>query len=107
MIVAMAPGRTAWAQETATSRPGVPTIVTSGEAVVRHVPDVVYLTLTVESRARSPRDAQAANADAMSVVHRQVTNAGVPQGAWRTLGLWLQQEIEDSPGDRAVALESR
>jgi hypothetical protein len=43
MIVAMAPGRTAWAQETATSRPGVPTIVTSGEAVVRHVPDVVYL----------------------------------------------------------------
>jgi uncharacterized protein YggE len=99
MIVAAAPGSSARAQEPAPP-PAVPTIVTNGEAVVQRVPDIAYVTLTVESRARSPRDAQTANAEAMSTVHRQITSAGVPQGALRTLGLWLQQEFDNANGRR-------
>jgi uncharacterized protein YggE len=98
MMVAVATGASAWAQDPATAPPLVPTIVTSGEAVVRRVPDVVYVTLAVESRAKSPRDAQRANADAMNAVQRQIANAGMPQDALRTLGLWLQQEFDNANG---------
>ncbi len=89
------------AQEPATA-PGVPTIVTSGEAVVRRVPDVAYVTLAVESRARNPRDAQRENADAMSGVQRQLASAGIPKDAQRTLGVWLQQEFDNANGRRVA-----
>jgi uncharacterized protein YggE len=101
MIVAVAQGSSTWAQEPAPPS-AVPTIVTNGEAVVQRVPNLAYVTLTVESRARSPRDAQAANADAMSAVQRQITSAGVPQSALRTLGLWLQQEFDNANGRRVA-----
>jgi uncharacterized protein YggE len=82
--------------------PNVPVVVTSGEAVVRRTPDVAYLTLAVESRARNPRDAQRENADAMSGVQKRLADAGVPREALRTIGLWLQQEF-DNIGGRQVA----
>jgi uncharacterized protein YggE len=82
--------------------PAVPTIVTSGEAIVRHVPDVAYITLAVESRAKNPRDAQRANADAMNGAQRQLANAGIPKDAMRTLGLGLQQEFDNTNGRRVA-----
>jgi uncharacterized protein len=82
--------------------PAVPTIVTSGEAIVRHVPDVAYVTMAVESRAKTPREAQRANADAMSGVQRQLVNAGIPKDAMRTLGLGLQQEFDNNNGRRVA-----
>jgi uncharacterized protein YggE len=101
MILALlAPATSARSQEPANPPPSVPTIVTSGEAVVQRVPDVGYVTLTVESRAKSPRDAQSANAEAMSAVRRQIATAGVPPGALRTIGLWLQQEFDNAGGRR-------
>jgi len=81
---------------------GVPAIVTSGEAIVRSVPDVAYVTLAVESRARNPRDAQRANADAMTGVQRQLAGAGIPKEAMRTLGLALQQEFDNANGRRVA-----
>jgi uncharacterized protein len=82
--------------------PAVPTIVTSGEAIVRHVPDVAYITLAVESRAKNPRDAQRANADTMNGAQRQLANAGIPKDAMRTLGLGLQQEFDNTNGRRVA-----
>jgi uncharacterized protein YggE len=90
------------AQEPPPVPPGVPTIVTSGEAIVRSVPDVAYVTLAVESRARNPRDAQRANADAMTGVQRQLAGAGIPKDAMRTLGLGLQQEFDNANGRRVA-----
>jgi uncharacterized protein YggE len=98
----VAASASAWAQESATGQPQVPTIVTGGEAVVQRLPDVVYVTLAVESRARSPREAQRANADAMTAVQQQIGNAGVPRGALRTIGLWLQQEFDNANGRRVA-----
>ena len=46
----------------------VPAIVTSGEATVRRAPDVAFVSIGVETRARTPREAQQLNADAMSAV---------------------------------------
>lgn len=78
----------------------VPTIVTSGDATVSRPPDVAYLTLAVESRARTPREAQAMNAAAMSRVQAQVTAAGVLKEALRTMGVGLEQEFDTQNGRR-------
>ena len=59
-----------------------------------------YVTLAVESRARNPRDAQRANADAMSAVQKQLATAGIPKDAMRTLGLGLHQEFDNANGRR-------
>jgi uncharacterized protein YggE len=85
IVAAVASAR---AQEPA---PVAPTIVTSGDAIVRRLPGRRYVTLAVESRARNPRDAQRANADAMSAVQKQLATAGIPKDAMRTLGLGLHR----------------
>jgi len=80
----------------------VPTVITNGEAMVSRAPEVAYLTLAVETRARNPRDAQKQNADAMSGVQKQLADAGIPKGALRTLGVWLEQEFDNQNGRRAA-----
>ena len=80
--------------------PPVPSIVTSGEATVSRPPDVAYLTLSVESRARSPRDAQRLNAEATDGVQKQLAAAGIAKDALRTQGLWLEQEYDTANNRR-------
>jgi hypothetical protein len=75
-------------------------IVTTGEAIVRRAPDVAYLTLAVESRAKSPRDAQRQNADAMTAVQKRLIDAGIPKDAVRTVGYDIQQEFDFESGKR-------
>jgi uncharacterized protein len=75
-------------------------VVTSGEAVVRHAPDRAFLTVTVEARAKSPRDAQRQNAEAMTAVQQRLTAARVPKDAVRTLGYGLEQEFDFIQGRR-------
>src|SRR5262245_61700239 len=75
-------------------------IVTTGQAMLKRAPDVAFLTLGVESRAKNPRDAQRQNADELTAVQRRLTEAGVPREALRTLGLDLQQEFDFSNGRR-------
>jgi uncharacterized protein YggE len=74
--------------------------VTSGEAIVRHIPDVAFVTLTVETRAKSPREAQRQNAEAVAGVQRQIVNFGLSKDAQRTLGLSLDQEFDNVNGRR-------
>ena len=75
-------------------------IVTSGEAVVRHAPDRAFLTVTVEARAKNPRDAQRQNAEAMTAVQQRLALAHVPKDAVRTLGYDLEQEFDFTQGRR-------
>lgn len=67
-------------------------VVTSGEGVVQAVPDRAWVSITAESRASSPREAQRRNADAMTPVHQKLRSAGIPADAIRTIGYDLQQE---------------
>lgn len=77
-----------------------PSIVTSGEAVVRRAPDEAYMTAAVETRGRGPREVQQQNATAMSAILQRLSALGVPKDAVRTLGYTVQQEIDYVNGRR-------
>lgn len=78
----------------------VPSIVTVGEAVVRRPPDRAYVTISVETRAKSPRDAQRLNAEAMTAVQQRLTQARIARDGIRTTGYDLQQEFDFVQGRR-------
>jgi len=71
-----------------------PLVVTSGQAVVRRSPDVAFVSVAVESRAKTPRDAQSQNADASSAVQKRIAALDIPKDAVRTTGLSLNQEFD-------------
>jgi uncharacterized protein YggE len=80
--------------------PQTPTIVTVGEATIHRAPDQAFVTVSVETRARLPRDAQKQNADAMTAVQQRLADAGIPKEAVRTTGYSIQQEFDFSNGRR-------
>lgn len=88
---------TAAAQESSAS---LPTIVTTGEAIVKRAPDQSFVTVLVETRARAPKDAQRLNAEAMTAVQQRLTDAGVAKDNVRTTGYSIQQEFDYSNGRR-------
>lgn len=59
-------------------------VVTAGEGVVQAVPDRAWISVTAESRAANPRDAQGKNADAIKPVQDRLRAAGIPGDAIRT-----------------------
>lgn len=75
-------------------------IVMTGEAVVRRAPDRAFITVTVETRAKGPRDAQRLNAEAMTAVQQRLDQARLPKDAVRTQGYDLQQEFDFTGGRR-------
>jgi uncharacterized protein YggE len=80
--------------------PSVPTVVTTGEAVLRRAPDRAFVVAAVESRARSPRDAQAQNAKAMASVQQRIADLGIAKEAVRTTGYNIHQEFDFVNGKR-------
>jgi len=75
-------------------------VVTVGEAIVRRAPDRAFVTVSVETRAKSPRDAQRLNAEAMTAVQQRLTQARLAPDAIRTTGYDLQQEFDFVQGKR-------
>ena len=84
----------------AAQEPPVPSIVTTGDAVVRRAPDRAFLVAAVETRARDPKEAQSQNAKLMSAVQARAAGAGMPKDAIRTLGYNIQQEFDFTNGRR-------
>src|SRR6476660_911784 len=72
--------------------PELPVVVTSGEVLIQATPDRAWISISAESRAGNPRDAQRRNADAMTPVIDKLRAAGIPSDAIRTIGYDLQQE---------------
>lgn len=68
------------------------TVAMSGEGIVQAVPDRAWMTITVESRASNPREAQRRNTEAMTPVQEKLRAAGVPASNMRTIAYDLQQE---------------
>ena len=71
-----------------------PAVVVSGEGVVRAAPDQAFITLSVESRNRNPKEAQTANATIMSAVQQKLSGLGLPKDAIRTLTVQLDLESD-------------
>jgi len=79
-----------------------PVIVTMGEADVQRAPDRAWVTIAAESRARTPEEAQRANATAMTAVTAKVRAAGVPSDAIQTVGYNLQPEFDFANGRQSL-----
>jgi uncharacterized protein len=88
------------AQQQPPLNPSVPVIVTTGEATIHRVPDQAFVTVSVETRARTPREAQKQNADAMTAVQQKLVEAGLQKDAIRTTGYSIQQEFDFTNGRR-------
>ena len=65
------------AAQTTPAVPEVPVTVTSGEGSVKRAPDRAWVQVSVESRAKSPREAQKLNADAMTAVLQKLKSSGL------------------------------
>jgi uncharacterized protein len=85
-------------------KPGTsePVIVTTGEGVVKRAPDRVWVSIAAESRAKSPREAQRANADAMKAVLDKLKTLGLSGDAVRTSGYDLQPEYDYANGRQTL-----
>jgi uncharacterized protein YggE len=67
-------------------------VVTSGAGIVQTVPDRAFITITADSRAASPREAQQKNSEVMKPVIDKLRGAGLPPEAIKTVFYDLQRE---------------
>lgn len=86
------------AQTPGTRDPAAPVVMTSGEGVVRRAPDRAWVQISVESRARSPQEAQRNNAATMKAVLQKLRDAGFKDDAIQTRGYELQPEYDFKDG---------
>src|SRR6185436_4955639 len=94
LLAAQTPGATFASNE--------PVVVTTGEGVVKTAPDRVWVTIAAESRAKSPREAQRANSDAMKAVLDKLKGLGLPADAIRTSGYDLQPQFDYVNGRQSL-----
>jgi uncharacterized protein YggE len=74
--------------------PTEPVVVVTGEGLIKAVPDRAFVTFTVESRSKNPKEAQTQNAKLMSSVQERLLAAGIPKDAVRTLSYDLHLESD-------------
>jgi uncharacterized protein YggE len=79
-----------------------PVVVTAGDGVVQAIPDRAWITVTAESRAANPRDAQKKNTDAMKPVQERLRAAGIPVDAIRTTEYDLQPDWDYTDNRRVL-----
>lgn len=79
-----------------------PVVVTTGEGIVKRAPDQAWVSIAAESRARNPREAQRANADAMTAVTAKLKAAGLAADAIRTVGYDIQPEFDFNNGKQTL-----
>src|SRR5688572_9121057 len=82
----------AFAQQVPPATPAEPQVTVSGEGLVQAVPDRAWITVSAESRASNPREAQKRNTEAMTPVLEKLKAAGVPADAIRTIAYDVQYE---------------
>jgi uncharacterized protein len=76
------------------SPPAPPAVVMTGEGVVKRAPDRAWVTIAAESRARTAKEAQKLNADAMSAVMQKLRAQVQSSDAIRTTGYELHPEFD-------------
>ncbi len=100
LLVALLP-RPARGQESE-KQPQMDVIVTTGEGTVRDAPDQAIVSITAESRAKTPREAQQLNATAMSAVQQKLKAAGFSGDAVRTMQLQLEPQFDYANGKQTL-----
>jgi uncharacterized protein YggE len=77
-------------------------VVAAGEAVVKRAPDRAFVSIAAESRARTSRDAQRLNAEAMTAVLAKLKSSGVPSDGIETTGYDIQPEFDYANGKQTL-----
>ena len=80
--------------------PSEPVVVASGQGIVFAVPDRAWISISAESRAPSPREAQRLNAEAMRPLQDKLRAAGIVAEAIRTIAYDVQYEWDFVNGKR-------
>lgn len=75
-----------------------PHVIATGEGVVEAVPDRAWITIGVESRSKTSKDAQQRTAAAMTAVQQKLGAMGLGKDAVRTTGIDLQLEFDYADG---------
>jgi uncharacterized protein len=89
-------------QSAAALPPDHPTVTTVGEGSLRRAPDRAWLSVTAESRSKSPREAQKLNATVMTVVLQKLKEAGLPPDAIQTRAYELHPEYDYENGRQSL-----
>ena len=82
--------------------PPPPTVVAHGNGEVRAVPDMAVIALGAEQTSRTPKEAQAAVAAAMTAVQQRLAGAGVPKDAMRTTAYDVQAQFDWANGKQTL-----
>lgn len=82
--------------------PEPPVVVATGTGIVKRAPDRAWVQITVESRARSPREAQKLNADLTAGVLQKLRGAGLAAEAIQTRSYDLQPEYDYVNGKQTM-----
>jgi uncharacterized protein YggE len=101
VVLVAAPG-VASAQPPPPGPPPPPTVVVRGSGEVRAVPDMATIALGAEQQAKTPKEAQAAVAKAMTAVQQRITAAGVPKDAIRTTHYDVQPQFDYANGRQTL-----
>ncbi len=87
------------AQQTAAEPP---TVVTTGEATMTVAPDVAWVQMAVEGRAKKTIDAQNVAAQGMTALQTALKTLSLPADAIRTTGYSLQEDWDYSNNQRTL-----
>src|SRR5687767_9823144 len=79
-----------------------PSIVVSGEGVVKVTPDQAWVRIGAESRSKNSKEAQQRNADVMTAVQQKIAALGIQKDAVKTVGVDLQPEFDYNNGRQTL-----
>ena len=102
IVFFVATAGSASAQTPAPAPASNPVVITTGEATVKRAPDRAWVTIAAESRAKTAREAQRMNVDAMSAVMQKLKGAGLPADAIRTASYDLHPEFDYRDGRQTL-----
>jgi uncharacterized protein YggE len=102
VMLLSAPLANAQAQEASSMQTQGDVIVTSGEGLVQAAPDRAFVSIAAESRAKLPKEAQQANAQAMTAVQAKLKAIGIGGDAIKTTSVDLQPEFDYQAGKQTL-----
>lgn len=79
-----------------------PTVVARGDGEVRAAPDLAVIAIGTEHMAKTPKEAQAVVAKAMTAVQQRLTAAGVAKDAIRTTAYDMQAQFDFVSGKQVL-----
>ncbi|MBP8272826.1 MAG: SIMPL domain-containing protein [Acidobacteria bacterium] len=101
VVLSLACASTALAQRD-TTQENPRAISTQGQASIKLVPDVAWVSVAAEARAPKPGEAQRKAAEAMTAVQAALKTLGLPANAIKTQQYSLQPEMDYSGGTGKV-----